>query len=350
MARKKVDKTEEDVVVENISQIEKDIEKEYGKGIVTSGNEFLDEPQMVIPFSPAIDAGIGGGVPEGSWVFLTGPEKVGKTVSALSLAANCQKPKYGNREIWYFNIEGRLKKMNLEGIEGLDISPAKFKIVRSTQEKILTGEEILDIAYDVITTKPGIVAIVDSFSALCSAAETSKNVSEATMGGASLMQGRFVRKLGPVLPVMKSIVIGITHQTSNLTGYGPIMREKASKSLQYYSDIKLRAKGKAAPWVVGKKQIGQIVDWVVEHAALCGPGSEIKSYLRYNMGIDNLIELTVIASEIGVIKPSGSWFHIDFDGEVIKIQGLDNLYDLLQERSDVKDFVVNKTRELMGWS
>ena len=73
-----------------------------------------------------LDIALGGGVPEGSLFIMTGPEKIGKTLTALTFCANAQKR---NRQIYYGNIEARLRKRDIEGIKELDSTPEKIKII-----------------------------------------------------------------------------------------------------------------------------------------------------------------------------------------------------------------------------
>jgi hypothetical protein len=92
-----------------------DLEKTFGVDILRSGSSIKEKEVLTIPLSPSLDMILNGGVPEGSFVVLTGQPKCGKTVTSLSLAATALDPKYqGNlekpRHAYYLNIEGRLKK------------------------------------------------------------------------------------------------------------------------------------------------------------------------------------------------------------------------------------------------
>ena len=93
----------------------KDIVKEYGD-VLHDPASITDEELSVISVSPKLDIALGGGVPEGSLFIMTGPEKVGKTVTALTFCANAQRL---NRKTYYGNIEGRLRKRDIEGIKEL---------------------------------------------------------------------------------------------------------------------------------------------------------------------------------------------------------------------------------------
>jgi len=139
--------------------LKEDVLKTFGDDIILSGNAVVDKKVLTIPFSPSLDIILNGGVPEGSFVVLTGQPKCGKTTSSLDFAATAQKPEYAygsfkdGREVYYLNIEGRLKKRDLEGIPGLNLS--KFHVIGSQTGKILHAEEYLQIGERIINEIPG---------------------------------------------------------------------------------------------------------------------------------------------------------------------------------------------------
>lgn len=347
MAKKKVDSNFDGEVLNEIAQVEKSIEKAYGAGIMLDAHTVLDEPVMRIPLSPALDPVLGGGIPEGSWFILTGPPKYGKTTTLLDFCATCQTPEYGERDVYYLDVEGRLKKMNLTGIKGLNLD--KLKIVRSKKGCILSAEDFLDIGLQVLENHPGAVIVIDSVSALCGKNEMSKDMDEATMGGTSQAQSRFVRKAANIMPINKNIIIGITHQTASLAMFGSPSREKTSNALAYQADAKIKAK-KIDPWKVGNKQIGQIVTWNVMVSALGPPGGECQSYIRYGQGIDKLTELIVIATDLGILsKPEKSaWYTFEYDGEEKKVSGLDGVYQFFSEDEARVRYMQEKVNEMLA--
>ena len=60
-----------------------DLIKEYGD-VIHDASYITDNKLDIISVSPKLDIALGGGVPEGSMFVMTGPEKIGKTVTALT--------------------------------------------------------------------------------------------------------------------------------------------------------------------------------------------------------------------------------------------------------------------------
>lgn len=347
MARKKADVEIDDEVLSSVEKIEKDIEAIYGKGFILKAQSVIDEPIMTIPISPTHNLALGGGIPEGSWFVLNGVPKGGKTSTLLHFCANCQKEEYGGRDIYYLDIEGRLKKMNLKGNKNLNLD--KFHIIRSVKKKILSAEEFLEIGLQILITYPGCVLVIDSISALLGENAMAKDISELTMGGTAAAQSRFVGRAANVVPINKNIVIAITHITASLAKYGSPQREKTSNALAYQADTKLKLK-KFEPWTVGTKQIGQIITWQVVTSALGPPGMEYQSYLRYGHGLDEVTELITLASDLGIIKKAKKGAQYEFQnmtGEEKSIKGLEKTYKFFAENLEEQQFLQQQVTEML---
>lgn len=332
--------------------LKEDVKKNFGSEIIQSATALIDRESIVIPLSPSLDMILSGGVPEGSFVVLTGQPKCGKTTTSLDFAATAQKEMYqGNlkkpRHVYYLNIEGRLKKRDLEGISGLDLD--RFDIIGSQEGKILNAEEYLQIAERIINEEPGCLLIIDSYSALCTEAEITSDMNKMQRADGAKLLAKFCRKVANVIPVNRNIVIGITHLMGNPTGYGAEFKEKSGQAIAYQTDIKLRAKT-FKPWTLGadNTQIGQEVEWQVICSALGPPGGVATSYIRYGFGIDKVTEIMMLAIDIGIINKGGAWYTIDIDGETQKFQGTEKLRQFLVDNPEAYNKILEQTKTTMG--
>jgi recombination protein RecA len=336
-----------------MSKVKDSVKKKFGDGILMSANAVVDQNLITIPVSPSLDMVLNGGIPEGSFIIFTGQPKCGKTTTSLDFAATAQKPEYGyddfkdGRNVYYLNIEGRLKKRDLEGIPHLNLD--KFNIIGSQQGKILHAEEYLQIAEQIINNEPGSVLIIDSYSALCTEAEITSDMEKMQRADGAKLLAKFCRKVANVIPVNKNIVIGITHLMGN-PGYGNVeFKEKSGQAIAYQTDVKLRAKF-FSPWTVGKDntQIGQTIDWQVLCSALGPPGGNIKSYLRYGEGIDKAMEICSLAKDIGLIDLAGSWYTITAIKDKPKFQGEEKTRNYIAENPDVYNTLWGEIKDTMG--
>jgi recombination protein RecA len=334
--------------------LKEDVKKKFGDEIIRSATAVVDRECVVIPVSPALDIVLNGGIPEGSFVIFTGQPKCGKTTTSLDFAATAQREEYQGdlkkpRHVYYLNIEGRLKKRDLEGIPHLNLD--RFDIIGSQQGKILHAEEYLQIAERIINEEPGSVIIIDSYSALCTEAEITSDMDKMQRADGAKLLAKFCRKVANVIPVNKNIVIGITHLMGN-PGYGNVeWKEKSGQAIAYQTDVKLRAKMFRA-WTSSAEgpQIGQEVDWQVLCSALGPPGGNIKSFLRYGEGIDKAMELITLCIDLGIIGKGGAWYTLTSLEDQPKFQGTEKLRQYVVDNPKVYDQLMSELSSTMGLS
>ena len=321
----------------------KDIIKEYGD-VLHDASSITEKPLEVISVGPKLDMALGGGVPEGSLFIMTGPEKVGKTVTALSFCANAQK--HYEREVYYANIEGRLKKRDLQGITDLSLDPELMQIIGSTEGNILSAEKYLSIVDNIVHTKPGAVTVVDSFSALSSESELTGNLEDVQVMSVQKILAKFCRRISNVLPINRVTVVGITHLMANVQrfGRGKTKIEKSGSALKYQVDVKLHATH-SVPLMQGDTQIGQTIHWQIVTSAIGPPGQKVESHIRYGKGIWKEMEITDLLIDFGLISKAGAWLKLP-NGE--KIQGKVKLAQYLEENPDQYETFRSEVFSMVG--
>lgn len=328
--------------IDSSIDITESIIKQFGN-IMMNANVLKDQAPQVIKTTPQMDLMLSGGVPEGSFVVVSGPPGLGKSAMSLHIAGNAQRvpSEWGDREVFYFDIEGRLKDRDVYMNLNLDTSPEKFHLIRSTRDKIMMGEEFVEIGEKLIKHKPGCVFIFDSFSALCTKARHEGNIGDRFRDDSPLLLSAFCKRISQIIPVNKSIVIGITHRIAN---QGPGMSqwtEASGQKIQYQADVKIKGLFDRG-WNSGNEQIGQEVHWECEKSALGPPHRKAMCRLRYKHGFDQEAEIYDLATEFGVIRTAGAWAKIDYKGEELKFNGLEKCCQELKANKDLYDYIYSK--------
>ena len=356
--KKKVEKSLTDVKL-SVEEVLKGLHKDFGDDIFVSGANIIDRKRMVIPVSPKLDMGLGGGIPEGYIAIATGPPKVGKTSTWLDFAATAQRPEYnhpiyGPRHVFFHNIEMRLKKRDIRGIHHLNLDPSRFTSIESSRGNFLTAEKHANIMYRLIHEVPGSIFVADSFSSLCTQGKLDKEIGEMGRDRTTIILSELVTKAQPVLLMNDSILCGVTHLVANTSGMGINRSETGGVKLQYHSDIKIYATHYTHIIVGSKKddlnsgtQVGQNIHWRINWSALGPPGQRVESKLRYGYGLDHEGEMIDIASDLGLIKKAGSWYTFDDDA---KMQGTDNARQHLIDNPDLFKKLYDEYRTMMGYS
>lgn len=319
--------------------IEDTILAEYGD-IITNAAYVANSRKAIIPTTPKVDLILDGGIPEGSFVTITGPPGVGKSSLALKIAAEAQKipSDWGERIVYYSDVEGRIKKRDLFGTTYLDTSEEKFRLIQSKEGKILTGEDFLNINSELINGCPGYVFIIDSFSSLCSEERYKADGKTRIRDNVPLLLSHFCKTIAQVIPINKCLVIGITHQIANQSGFGQKKWNEASgEKIKYQADVKLKGTH-CTPWVANDVQVGQQIHWQCEKSALGGPGKKTESWLRYGKGIDETREMMDLAVGCNMLKISGAW---------AKLTLPEGFEDLGPEKGDNKGLLILNGQEKM---
>ena len=328
-------------VTETVKGASLDTFNKQWKNVIFDANFIVDTPKQVIPVSPQLDIGLNGGIPEGCWALFSGKPKCGKTTTALQFCANAQKEENGNRHIYYIDVEGRLKKLNLTGVH--DLNHNKITVIRSSAERILTGEDFLNCVDNIVRSTQKSIILVDSISALCANSESVNDISGRSMPTSPRAIAQFCRKMATIVPIQDNILICILHLISNMSGYGG-PKEDGGVKLQYQADVKLRCMS-VDTWEDGR---GQTPNWSVDYSALGPPGRKIKSHIRYGFGIDETLELIDIGIDFGLITLGGSWYTCDFMKDTPKFQGKENLHEYLSTNTEAIDILNNNIREMMS--
>lgn len=347
------------------------IVSKYGD-VVRSGTEVLQNINNlnVIGISPALDIALGGGLREGSVVVMTGDPKSGKTTTALHFAAKCQKK--GKRVI-YVNTEGRLSKQNFDGIKNLDSD--NILIVESTDERVLSAEDFLNIIEFYINNDPGCLIIADSLSNMVPAVELEGEVRTGVRNALPRLLSMFFKRISGTLMKNKTILICITHNIANTGGspYAPQKMADCGNMLQYQAgtNMVITHRGK---WQVPKDtgpHVGQIANWSIKTSNAGGrPNSTAEGWIRYGIGVDEVQEVIQIACEFRLIKTAGAWYtiacavdeptnpcikkYLDANNattpeeieKALKFQGVNAVADFLNEHEDIANFVYVKIKEL----
>lgn len=340
MAKKKALEVEVDSA-DAVARVIRELNKEYGDGVAVSGLAHASRPRHLISVSPSFDMNAGL-VADGTWMLISGPEKSGKTLTALNICREAQKPENGSRPVFYFDIECRVEQRDLLGTRGLDLAEGRFTHVRGVKGAPLVSTQHYQAAEKVLKDVPGAVVVFDSLSAMVPPATAENGINTSGDRASSYkMAGQFCSMLQSVVPANGSIFIGIAHQYANTGGgMGAKWVEKIPGAFKYQGTVHLQVKW-GERWRTGGKgdeakgpQIGIIPHIFVKTASHGNPGVEFPLHIRYGIGIDKTYELLQLGVELGVIEQAGSWLSLPWaDG--VKAQGVEKMYALLDGSPDL---------------
>ncbi|HEY1958717.1 MAG TPA: recombinase RecA [Polyangiaceae bacterium] len=309
------------------------IEKEYGKGAIMrlKDGALTTDVAVVSSGSIGLDIALGiGGYPKGRIMEIYGPESSGKTTLTLHAIASVQR------------MGGVAAFIDAE--HALDPTYAR-KLGVKTDELLVSqpdyGEQALEIADMLVRSGAVDVIVVDSVAALVPKAEIEGDMGDSHVGVQARLMSQALRKLTSTVARSNCILIFINQIRMKIgVMFGSPETTTGGNALKFYSSVRLDIRRIGAiketspvagkdPLVVGNRTRVKVVK-----NKLAPPFREVEFDILYGQGISRSGDLVDLASDMGIVEKSGSWF--SFDGERIG-QGRENARAFLDSHPEAME-------------
>ena len=328
------DKKEKNKLLE---QVMKDIEKQFGAGsIMKLGEEEHQKIDSVPSGSLSLDIAIGvGGLPKGRIIEIFGPESSGKTTLALHAIAEVQK---SGGTAAFIDAEHALDPIYAKNL-GVDIND----LLLSQPD---TGEQALEICKALVQSEAVNIIVVDSVAALVPQAELDGDIGDSHVGLQARMMSQALRSLSGAISKTNTIAIFI-NQLREKVGvlFGNPEVTPGGRALKFYSSVRLDIR-KAESIKNGDKIIGNRANIKVVKNKVDPPFKVASLDIMYGEGISKEGEIIDIASDLGILDRTGSWY--SYQGNKIG-QGKENTKLYLKNNLDIRCELENKIREHYGF-
>jgi recombination protein RecA len=317
------------------------ITKTYGTGaIMRLGDDKANLNVQAIPTgSMMLDMALGiGGVPRGRIVELYGPESSGKTTVALHIIAEAQKL---GGEVAFIDVEHALDPVYAAAL-GVDIDTMLVSQPDS-------GEQALEIAETLVRSGGIDVLVVDSVAALTTKAEIDGEMGDSHVGQLARLMSQAMRKLTAVISKSNCVAIFI-NQIREKIGvlYGNPETTPGGRALKFYASVRMEVR-RGEPIREDGAQIGARTKVKICKNKVAPPFKECEFDILYGKGISRTGEVVDVATELGIIQKSGSWFAY---GDQKLGQGRENVKRLFEENpalmQEIEAKILENKDALMG--
>jgi len=312
----------------------KEIEKEYGKGaVMILGDESARlQVEAISSGSIALDVALGvGGYPIGRIIEIYGPESTGKTTFALHAVAEVQKR---GGYAAFIDAEHALDPLYAKAL-GVDID----SLILSQPD---SGEQGLEIAEALVRSGAVDILVVDSVAALVPEAEIRGEMGDSHVGLQARLMSQAMRKLSGVLSKSHCIAIFI-NQIREKVGvmFGNPETTSGGRALKFYASIRLDIR-RGEQIKIGDEIVGNQAKVKVVKNKVASPFKTCEIDLIFGKGISRSGEVVDMASELEIIKKSGSWFA--YNDQKIG-QGRENVKKYLEENPVIFNEIAAKIKE-----
>ena len=315
------------------------IQKQFGKGAIMNMADDAVEDVSVIPSgSLTLDIALGvGGYPRGRIIEIFGPESSGKTTLAIHAIAEAQK-QGGIAAI--IDAEHAFDPTYAQAL-GVDIS-------RLWISQPDDGEQALDIAEQLIRSSAVDILVVDSVAALTPKAEIEGEMGDTQVGLHARLMSRAMRKITAAVSRSKTCCIFINQLRMKISsGYsptGPSEVTTGGNALKFYSSVRLDIRA-YKQIKKGDDVVGKVTSVRVVKNKVAPPFRRAEFDILFGQGINRVGEIIDAATDMGILKKSGSWY--SYQGNNIG-QGRDAVKELLDDNPELADEVAQQVMDQLA--
>jgi recombination protein RecA len=306
------------------------IEKDFGKGaIMKLGDRAVVSVGSIPSGSLGLDIAMGvGGYPRGRVVEIFGPESSGKTTLAIHAIAEAQK---AGGIAAFIDAEHAFDSTYAQKL-GVDIE----NLLISQPDH---GEQALEIADHLIRSGAIDIIVIDSVAALTPKAEIEGEMGDSKMGLQARLMSQALRKLTATISKTNTCCIFINQLREKIgVMFGNPETTTGGNALKFYASMRLDIR-KINQIKEGEEVFGNRTKVKIVKNKLAPPFRKAEFDILYGEGISRLGEVIDMATEMEILKKSGSWFSY---GETRLGQGRDAVKQLLSDNPELMEEVEKK--------
>jgi recombination protein RecA len=309
------------------------IEKGYGKGaIMKLGDQPVADVSVIDSGSISINIALGvGGYPRGRVTEIFGPEASGKTTLALHAIAEAQK-KGGIAA--FIDAEHAFDRFYAEKL-GVDIE----NLLISQPDN---GEQALEITDHLIRSGAIDIIVIDSVAALTPKAEIEGEMGDSKMGLQARLMSQALRKLTANISKTNTCCVFINQLREKIgVMFGNPETTTGGNALKFYASVRVDIR-KLNQLKEGEEITGNRTKVKIVKNKVAPPFKKAEFDIIYGEGISKTGEVIDLATELGLIKKSGSWFSY---GDTKLGQGRDAVRQLLKDNPELAEEIEGKIFE-----
>ena len=309
------------------------LEKSYGKGVLMKlGDKVVEDIPSIPTGSINLDLALGvGGYPRGRVVEIYGPESSGKTTLTIHAIAEVQRQ--GGLAA-FIDAEHAFDSSYASAL-GVDIE----NLYISQPDN---GEQALEIADHLISSGAVDLVVIDSVAALTPKSEIEGEMGDSKMGLHARLMSQALRKLTATIHKTNCTVIFINQIRMKIgVMFGNPETTTGGNALKFYSSVRLDIR-RIGAIKNGDEVIGNRTRVKVVKNKVAPPFRNVEFDIMFGVGISRSGELLDKATDLDIVKKSGSWFSY----EDTKLgQGRDAVKNMIADNPELSKEIEDKIKE-----
>jgi len=311
------------------------LEKSYGKGVLMKlGDKVVEDIPSIPTGSINLDLALGvGGYPRGRVVEIYGPESSGKTTLTIHAIAEVQRQ--GGLAA-FIDAEHAFDSSYASAL-GVDIE----NLYISQPDN---GEQALEITDHLISSGAVDLVVIDSVAALTPKSEIEGEMGDSKMGLHARLMSQALRKLTATIHKTNCTVIFINQIRMKIgVMFGNPETTTGGNALKFYSSVRLDIR-RIGAIKNGDEVIGNRTRVKVVKNKVAPPFRNVEFDIMFGAGISRSGELLDKATDLDIVKKSGSWFSY----EDTKLgQGRDAVKNMIADNPELSKEIEDKIKEAL---
>ena len=311
------------------------LEKTYGKGVVMKlGDKVVEDIASIPTGSINLDLALGiGGYPRGRVIEIYGPESSGKTTLTIHAIAEVQKQ---GGVAAFIDAEHAFDASYAAAL-GVDVD----NLYISQPDN---GEQALEIADHLISSGAVDLVVIDSVAALTPRSEIEGEMGDSKMGLHARLMSQALRKLTATIHKTNCTVIFINQIRMKIgVMFGNPETTTGGNALKFYSSVRLDIR-RIGAIKNGDEVIGNRTRVKVVKNKVAPPFRNVEFDIMFGAGISRSGELLDKATDLDIVKKSGSWFSY----EDTKLgQGRDAVKNMIADNPELSKEIEDKIKEAL---
>jgi recombination protein RecA len=311
------------------------LEKSYGKGVLMKlGDRVVEDIASIPTGSINLDLALGvGGYPRGRVVEIYGPESSGKTTLTIHAIAEVQK-------------QGGVAAF-IDAEHAFDASYAAALGVDTDNLYISqpdNGEQALEVADHLISSGAIDLVVIDSVAALTPKSEIEGEMGDSKMGLHARLMSQALRKLTATIHKTKCTVIFINQIRMKIgVMFGNPETTTGGNALKFYSSVRLDIR-RIGAIKNGDDVTGNRTRVKVVKNKVAPPFRKVEFDIMFGVGISRSGEVLDKATDLDIVKKSGSWFSYD---DTKLGQGRDAVKQMIADNPELSLEIEMKIKEAL---
>lgn len=298
------------------------------------GTEGYLKQEWVPSGSLSLDYILGGGYPKGKIVEIYGDPSSGKSLLAQMAEANVtQQGLY----VLHEDLEGNYLTDEMNQWResfGVDMDKVFCGDPRPAEDVINDSCKLIES----LGPELGLV-IVDSIGMLESGKDLEKEAGEHTVGKSAKLMAQYVRKLNMIN--RHAAIILLNHTYSVIGGYVPRKETNGGSKVKYGCSIRVELN--STP-IFDKKEFegatGLEIKAFTKKNKVAPPFRTAKLLFDFEtMSFDQVDEVVKLCIGLDIVVKNHASYSYEFDGEEVKVKGVDNLKDFVRDNPSHFEFL-----------